>query len=70
MSNNYMDALHRALAEALLAKMIEDPSASIFDVARRFLADNNVAEDGLKKGPVKSLASQLPFTLPEENPFQ
>lgn len=65
----YMDVLHEALAKALTEKMKTDPSASVFDVVRRFLADNNVAEDGMKKGPVKSLASELPFTLPEENPF-
>ena len=65
-----MDELHSALAAALSAAMKADPNASVLDVTRRFLADNNVAEDGSKKGTTtNSLASELPFTLPEENPF-
>jgi hypothetical protein len=70
MDANYMDVLHEALAKALTESMKAEPSAAVYDVVRRFLADNNVAEDGLKKGPAKSLAAELPFVLPEENPFQ
>lgn len=69
MKDPYMGELHRSLAKALASKMIEDPSAAVFDVVRRFLADNNITEDGTQPGSaVEPLTAALPFVDRDRHP--
>lgn len=63
-----MEAMHRSLAEGLLAKIRSgEATAADLAVARQFLKDNGIDAIPTKGNGLGKLADQLPFKgVPEE----
>ena len=65
--DDILKELHKSLAEELLTRIKSgEEKASILNVARQFLKDNNIEAIPVEDSPLKSLIDELPFDDEEE----
>ena len=66
-----LEALHKALAEQLLARVKSgEATAADLGVARQFLKDNNIEALIEPGNPLHDLARAVPFKAPDEGDFR